>query len=153
MGRRPWPALRFERSTRERASVGASWDRPDEAFFAAGACHILAFVMSASLGGGDDAEIVHLRPEDEGGDHMVVRRGDRGFDFNGWSDFETLVDVNVAAARERYSAAWSTRLVPVPGDLDGFFAYCAQHGHRLPHAYPGDVLARARTYIADRSVP
>ncbi|GJM38402.1 MAG: hypothetical protein DHS20C19_17690 [Acidimicrobiales bacterium] len=144
------PALAFARSAEERVSRELSWTRPDEAFFAAGACHQLAYVMASRSPG---AAIVHLRPRERGGDHMVVQLDDRAFDFNGWNDVAAVIDVNAAAARERYGADWSFDRIVVPGDLAGFESYCRSHEHRLAADFAGDVVARAEMYIAGRSLP
>jgi len=44
----PEPAGRFRRTARERADQRVSWERPDRAFFAAGACHILAWACRSA---------------------------------------------------------------------------------------------------------
>lgn len=82
-----------------------------------------------------------------------LRLDDRAFDFNGWNDLAAVIDVNVAAARERHGADWAVDLVVVPGDRAGFEAYCRLHQHRLAADFAGDVEARAEMYIAGRSVP
>ena len=42
------PAGRFRRTPLERSDQRIAWDRTDEAFFAAGACHVLAYRCAAT---------------------------------------------------------------------------------------------------------
>jgi hypothetical protein len=39
------PGIVFKRTPEERADIFLAWKRDDKAFFAAGACHILAFLF------------------------------------------------------------------------------------------------------------
>ncbi|HEX3588635.1 MAG TPA: hypothetical protein VHV74_03310 [Pseudonocardiaceae bacterium] len=63
------PPSAVARTPLERADQLASWQRPDQAFFAAGACHILAFAFLEAFPGlgctpvalwADDAAYPHL---------------------------------------------------------------------------------------------
>lgn len=138
------PAVAFMRKEQERVDQRASWMRADEAFFAAGACHVLAFALRdrrMSV----DSEVVMIRPR-RGlpGSHVYLRDGSWGFDFNGWTPEAELLAVNGAACGRRWQQ-WSCDPVVVDGSLAEF---CRVHYHRPPSGFYGDVLARAERYLA-----
>ena len=117
------------------------WDRPDRNFFAAGACHILAFV-AAELDGWR-GEIATLVPSTgHRGLHTYYRVDDRAFDFNGWSDEAELLD----ATRADYRIAdpsWEADVVLTDLDLAG---YCERFPVRARGDYDADPWARADAY-------
>lgn len=137
----PMAALPFRRTPEQVADPALAWQRPDRAFFAAGACHILAQQITTRLPG---LRIIHLRPRDAGpGSHVFATDGHHAFDFNGWSSEPDLIAVNVNACRAG-DPTWDYDLVVVEGDLD---RYWQANNHRTAGQYPGDVVARAERYI------
>lgn len=140
--------LGFTRTDAERRDQSRSWARPDEAFFAAGACHILAWAaverFDERFGAGRFGPVL-LRPRfGAPGLHVFATDGERAFDFNGWSRQADLLAVTAAD----YGAAhpgWAHDLVPVGHlDIDGF---CAAHGHRHPSDFAAVPWARAHRYL------
>ncbi len=69
------------RTAEEKADQELSWSRPDEDFFAAGACHVLAAAfLSTYPGAGFEAWSLWPKAGHRGG-HMVVMRDDLVFDW------------------------------------------------------------------------
>jgi hypothetical protein len=82
------PAAVFRRTDAERRDQELAWNRPDQAFFAAGACHILAWTFLETY---PDAgfQIVALRKlGDEHPCHVIATDNHRAFDHAGWTRLE-----------------------------------------------------------------
>ncbi len=140
----PEAAIRYRRTAQELASPELSWARSDRAFFAAGACHILAFCASRRWPS-RLLEMVYLRPaEGHGGHHVWASNGEIAFDFNGWCVEAELIRVNQEACRAE-AASWrcSLELIPCAGVEVAF----RSRRLRVPSEFPGDVIARAEAYI------
>ena len=140
----PVPAISHRRTAEQVADPVRSWQRDDVAFFAAGACHILAWRALARWPT-DGLELIHLRPRrGDRGHHVYVTDGHRAFDFNGWTTEENLTRVNRDACR-REDPGWACDRVVV--DPAAFAAYCRTGGLRGPQEFPGDVVARADRFL------
>lgn len=131
-------AGKYRRTPLERADQRVSWERPDQAFFAAGACHILAWVCreahpEKSIG------ITGLRfAVEQQVFHVYATWNDWAFDHSGWSPESQLFMVN-----EDFEGRPLER-VTVTADLA---AFCAEHYSRMPDQYWRDPLPRAREYL------
>ena len=138
------PPIRHTRTPAERADQLLSWQRNDKAFFAAGACHILAWAF--------------LRDEDRAGgfsptglrrvgaryvNHVYVSDGTWAFDHDGWTREDELLTVT-RAAHQQANPGVDIEQVTLPGDLELF---CAEHYSRLPSQYAFDPLPRANAYL------
>lgn len=137
------PALRFTRTDAERKSQTLSWARTDEAFFAAGTCHILAFrFLERHPDGGYSA--VYLRPTNsDKGHHVYVTDGRWAFDFNGWTREHVLLSKTAKGCREA-DPAWSYELI----DIDvGLEVFCKKFGHLLPNMFAFDPTDRTDAYL------
>ena len=133
------PAVTLMRSDVERRDQEASWNRPDDAFFAAGACHVLAFTL-LERHPQEDYTAIYIRPRgDQLGSHVYVSAGAWAFDFNGWTMERRFLAETAAECRRRWPD-WDYDAVPVVDSLEGF---CRTWNHRLPSGYAGDVVARA----------
>ena len=134
--------LRYTRTEAERADQRLSWFRPDRAFFAAGACHILAFVVAEELAE-PAGEVVAMVPRSSGpGSHVYYRLGTHVFDFNGWNAESEVL----ARTRLDYTAkypGWDYDLVVVGLSLELF---CKQFDSRPPRDYFSSPIPRARAY-------
>lgn len=107
-----------------------SWARDDQAFSAAGACHILAYAFHESH---PEGEIIYTRPlGDHLGNHVYVRTGDWAFDFAGWTKEAEILAVMHAAYEPMYPG-WAVELVTIT-DLT-IHEYCRRYGMRRPEAY------------------
>ena len=120
-----------------------SWQRSDEAFFASGACHILAEIFM-QLHKNEGYKIIHIKPlQHKQGDHMFATNGTWAFDFNGWSKEIDLIEVNQKACSNKFEG-WNCELVEVKEDFDEYYK---QTHHRLPWQYPQLPWERAYKYI------
>jgi hypothetical protein len=127
------PAGLFRRTESERADQLQSWGRDDQAFFAAGACHILAWAFMKSHPG-KGFSIYALRERGETHPfHVYVSDGLWAFDHCGWTLSTEL--------REAYEA----EVLKIQSDLETF---CAEHDHRLPEQFAHLPWQRASDYIA-----
>ncbi|MBV6634209.1 MAG: hypothetical protein KI792_14375 [Alphaproteobacteria bacterium] len=126
------------------------WALPDRVFFAAGACHILAYAFltrysSAGFGA------VWVRPsEGHTGNHIFVRdQAGQAFDYHGYVDADRLLN-HFTAKAQRYWPGWSCRLVPLPTDVlvseaksktyDGLWL-------REPGQFLHDAMPRAERFL------
>ncbi|TCC53520.1 hypothetical protein E0H75_07495 [Kribbella capetownensis] len=141
MRERYTPSGVFRRTPEERADQEVSWNRSDQAFFAAGACHILAWEFVARHPAYRLAGM--WKAGDESPSHVIATDGTWAFDHDGWTR-----EVDVLAETAAFeSGRWELR--PIPTDLATF---CADHWHRMPHQYHQDPRPRARAYL-DRFPP
>lgn len=137
------PALLFTRTEAERKDQKLSWLRSDRAFFAAGACHILAFEFMERHRG-ESYSVICLSPTNSGvGHHVYVTDGVWAFDFNGWTLEATLIQESVKAMR-KLEPDWACRRMVIDLGLESF---CKQHQHRLPSQFAHDPTERARLFI------
>src|ERR1044072_3763268 len=96
------PSLLFDRTPEERKDPFLSWRRTDQAFFAAGACHILAELFR-QLHQDEGFEIIYLKPlAGLPGNHVYVSNSTWAFDHNGWTREAELLVATKAAYQRRY---------------------------------------------------
>ncbi|WP_416393788.1 MULTISPECIES: hypothetical protein [unclassified Curtobacterium] len=132
------PAGRFRRTPLERSDQRISWDRTDGAFFAAGACHVLAYRCAATrrrvaIG------IQAMRRADDGAVvHVVAAWGEWLFDFNGWNPASDLLLANEEFEQTRFN------LHPIEAGVEDF---CLRWNHRLPNQYHHDPTGRADAFV------
>ncbi len=124
----------FRRTEAERADQLLSWQRDDHAFFAAGACHILAWAFTASPWGAGFEIRVIFEPGAAYPVHVYASDGRWAFDHCGWTPESWLL-----AAYEH------ERVMTVDVSLEEF---CARYWHRLPEQYAHSPWERARAYVA-----
>jgi hypothetical protein len=125
------PSSMFRRTPAERADQMLSWQRSDQAFFASGACHILAWAFVETH---PDYRLYGvLRTGEENFEHVIADNGLWAFDYCGWT-----------LRSELLQAYEDATLVPIETDLETF---CAAHNHRLPEQYAFVPWQRARDYI------
>jgi hypothetical protein len=139
------PGICHERTEAERNDEQLSWSRSDVAFFAAGACHILAWQFIAGYPD-DGFEIIHIRPRapHDRGHHVYVTNGAQAFDFAGWTEERELLEVHRSAYAE-VLPGWDFDRVVVDTDLETF---CRNNAHRLPSQFAHDPRPRAAQYLA-----
>lgn len=136
--------IRFQRSPEERADPALFWQRADPAFFAAGACHILAF---AARDRRPELAIRFLDPAPGYvGTHLYAVDGEWAFDFAGWHREQELLDVTEAAYVAAYPG-WTADVSTIGDDVD-LEAFCSDHLHRAPRYYAHDPRPRAEAYLA-----
>lgn len=140
----PEPALKYMRTAEESRDVFLSWRRQDKAFFAAGACHILAH-MFLSLHAGEGFELIYLRPTTgQPGNHMYASDGTWAFDFNGWSHEADLIAANSHYAARHYPG-WDYERIVI---AEGLPEHLKHSSHlRPPEYFPELPWQRAYNYI------
>jgi hypothetical protein len=135
--------LEFRRTPEEKKDQFLSWAREDQAFFAAGACHILAFTFH-SLHADEGYEIIHIQPKENfSGHHVYVSNGTWAFDHNGWTKEEDLLTITKEAYR-RNAPEWDFDRLIVTDDLESF---CKRTNHRPPAYFAYLPWERAYKYI------
>jgi hypothetical protein len=134
----------YRRTPLERADQRISWERADEAFFASGACHILAWACRDRYPQ-QAISLAALFPAGQGQPlHVYAIWRTWAFDFSGWNREPELLAAN--AAFEGYPMERADITV----DLAEF---CETYTHRRPHQYWRDPLPRARDYLSRHSPP
>jgi hypothetical protein len=138
------PAIRYMRTDAERRDQLVSWRRPDHAFFASGACHILAFRF-ARRDADTSRRIILIHPTDDlPGSHVYVASQGSAFDFNGWTSEDVLLSQTAAECRARWPGWDYERVEVVDDDLEGF---CVRWGHRRAADFVFDVVERADRFL------
>jgi hypothetical protein len=139
------PAIRYMRADAERRDQRLSWARSDRAFFASGACHVLAFRLVHRHPGGR-YRVVLIRPH-EGlpGSHAYATDGVWALDFNGWTLESILLCESADECRQRWPS-WDFDRIEVDVDVD-LDQFCRRWGHRLPSDFAFDVVKRADRFI------
>jgi hypothetical protein len=134
----------FRRTPIERADQRVSWERSDQAFFAAGACHVLAWVCRdtySELPIGVEALRV---PGEAHAFHVYATWEGWTFDHAGWHPEPELVTANAAFEGQRLERLTITV---------GLAEYCERHYSRMPHQYWHDPTERAREYVVRHRPP
>ena len=129
----------FRRTAIERSDQRISWERSDQAFFAAGACHILAWVCRESYPD-RPIEIVGVRPADGWQVFHVYARCDGwAFDHSGWNPEPELLAANITFEGQPLESVTI---------VESLAEFCERHYSRLPHQYWRDPIPRARDYLS-----
>lgn len=143
------PITALRRTPEEKRDVSLSWQRADLPFFAAGACHVLAFAfLEAYPRSGFRPRFIRPAPGC-GGSHVYVTDELTAFDAQGYVAEAELL----AGHRSAYLALdeqWRAEVL----DLDVPLAeFCAGNHHRAPWDFPLGVWERARAYLTTFPVP
>lgn len=131
----------YARTPEEKLDVFKAWNRPDKAFFAAGACHILAHLFYW-MHREEGFKVIFIKP-DKGfpGTHMFASDGTWAFDFNGWTLEKELLDTYVNAYSGHHKGWDYTKVVLGNGLLE------SMEGHLPPQFFPYSPWERAYHYI------
>ncbi|MCU1645871.1 MAG: hypothetical protein JWN03_6146 [Nocardia sp.] len=123
----------------ERANEDLAWGRADQWFFAAGACHILAYAFLEIHPCGFVPFGLWPSGADNPG-HVYASNGIWAFDHSGWTpEPELLVVSRAAEPHTNYHSR------PIHMDLDEL---CAKHWMRARPEFAHDPWHRAHQYIA-----
>jgi hypothetical protein len=134
----------FRRTTLERSDQRVSWERPDQAFFASGACHILAWECR-DLHRGHPLGIAAIRfADEERAFHVYATWQGWAFDHAGWNAETDLLTVNTE---------FEGRAIERIGITTGLAEFCARHYCRMPEQYWRDPVPRARAYAGRHRPP
>lgn len=137
-------SINYERTKAEIESELLSWQRDDVAFFAAGACHILAYTFREKypdLG----YQIIYIRPKSpfSSWNHVYIISGEYAFDFWWWNTEEEILSIFSWDYRNKYPW-WDYDRIILDIPLEQF---CDENNHRKPQDFYGDVISRAQKYI------
>jgi hypothetical protein len=125
------------------------WNLPDRVFFAAGACHILAYAFLERFPE-SSRKAIWIKPLDGSPtNHIIVDLGECAFDYHGYTQKSTLLGHFEQRARKHWPA-WQGELVDIQPD--------ALISTEKSKTYPGlwlrepqdflfDALPRARIYL------
>ncbi|MEO1365029.1 MAG: hypothetical protein AAFU86_14790 [Pseudomonadota bacterium] len=122
------------------------WALPDRAFFAHGACHILAgvYLRDPPRHGFRAERIVPNGPYP--GNHIYLTDGTLCFDYRGYCARDRLL-AWYAAQQAKYTPQWRGTIEAVRFDLLDTAALNARQ-MRGPDQYLHDPIPRARTFVA-----
>jgi hypothetical protein len=141
------PSLLFDRTPEEQRDLLASWDRDDQAFFAAGACHILADLF-VQLHREEGYKIIYIKPaEGLPGNHVYASNGEWAFDHNGWTREVELIATTEAAYQKKYPGWYYTKYT-IEQTMTSLEEFCKANDHRLPWQFAHLPWERAHKYIA-----
>lgn len=129
----------FRRTPIERSDERIAWERPDQAFFAAGACHVLAWVCRESYPDRPIALAAVRFTGERHAFHAFATWDGWAYDHAGWNP-----EADLLAANTDFEGRPLERL-EITTDLAGF---CAEHACRVPDQYWREPLPRARAYVA-----
>jgi hypothetical protein len=136
-------SLTYKRSVAQKADPFLSWKRTDKEFFAAGACHILAY-MFLQLHPNENWSIIHIKPKrGYSGNHVYVTNGTWAFDYHGWTLEKELLEETQKAYTKEYKG-WQFERVIVQDDLETF---CRANDHCPPSYFPYLPWERGYNYI------
>jgi hypothetical protein len=132
------------RTPEEKADLSWCWSRPDDEFFASGACHVLAaaFLEMYPAAGFRAWRLVPI--VGHRGGHMVAASDELVFDWAGYQPREAFVRDYFAAMRSIFPD-WDARFEPVESDPIGW-GFCRSNNHRHPTQFLHDPLPRARAF-------
>ncbi len=140
------PSFAFARTPEERRDIFRSWAREDRAFFAAGACHILASLFT-DLHQHEGYQMIYIRPSDGfTGNHVYASNGTWAFDHNGWMKESTLLTLTQQAYTQKYPG-WSYERIPIEFSMTALEDFCKANMHRLPWQFAYLPWERAYHYI------
>lgn len=132
------------RSGAERRDQVLSWQRSDSAFFAAGACHILAFEFLRRPDTQRFEAVGLQRPGASFFDHVYVSDGLWAFDYYGWTPESELI-TEILKFETASDPCLSLERIVIDGDFE---ALCTKYRHRRPSDFAADPRPRARQYLA-----
>jgi len=143
------PPLGYRRTEAERADPMMSWRRSDKAFFAAGACHILAWTFLDTYPSAGFYPVGLRRVGRIHAGHSYVSDGTWAFDHDGWTLEGERLGVTRCAHARLDPEIRIERLV-----LDtGFEAFCIEHNCQSPSQFAFDPRPRALGYLTGFDQP
>jgi hypothetical protein len=139
------------RSDSQKSDPVASWHRPDRAFFAGGACHILSHVFLQEYPRSGYRPAYILPRQGFRGSHVIVSDGEMVFDYHGYCDHERYLGRYFTKMRRRFPG-WEADVLSIEGSPVGR-DFCSRFNHRLPSQFFSDPLPRAKKFLARFSPP
>ncbi|GAA5512616.1 hypothetical protein Dcar01_01333 [Deinococcus carri] len=143
------PLTALQRTPQEKQDIALSWRRPDLNFFAAGACHVLAFAFLETYPRAGFRPRFIRPVAGCGGAHVYVTNGLTAFDAQGYVPEAELLALH-RAAYQAENPAWRAEVLDLEVPLAEF---CAAHHHRPPWDFPPGVWERALAYLSRFPAP
>lgn len=138
------PSLYYKRTPEEKADKFLAWERDDISFFAAGACHILAFMFMELHSHENKYNIIGIKTRDDSYVHHVyVTDGIWAFDYAGWTLEEEILEQTKKVNLE-INPIWDYEKIIIDKDLETF---CKEQYHRPPSYFPYLPWERAYKFI------
>ena len=134
----------FRRTELERSDQRVAWERTDQAFFAAGACHVLAWACRDAYPDRSIAIEAVRQAGEQQVFHTFAAWNGWTFDHSGWNPEPQLLAVNTD---------FEGRPLERVGITVGLADFCEQHHHRMPHQYLHDPMQRAGEYVSRHQPP
>ena len=133
------------RTPAQKADLKWSWERCDRAFFAAGACHVLAHEFLKTETGRAFHPVMILPDAGFRGGHVFCSAGATVFDYHGFSSHESYV-AHFRRKITRFFPGWRGQLLDITDTFwtNDWFKACQ---HRRPEQYYHDPNERARRFI------
>ena len=123
-----------------------SWNRPERAFFAAGACHILADAFLRRFSASSFRAVL-IHPHNAGrGSHVFVSDGNTVFDYHGFSSHAHFIRFYFRHLQRRFPG-WQADLIPL-SDPPASAEFCRRYQHREPSQFLRDPMARAEAFLS-----
>jgi hypothetical protein len=144
------------RTSGARRDPAKQWALPDRMFFAAGACHMLAYAFLERYPH-DGFEAAWIRPTSgHTGNHIVVVRDDRCvFDYHGFSEWSRYWTHTVRRASQWWPG-WSADVVHIHAEALVSRRRAREYEGlwmKEPQEFLFDPLARARRYLKKFPAP
>jgi hypothetical protein len=140
------PSFNFDRTPQEHQDIFVSWARADRAFFAAGACHILADLF-VQLHMHEGYNMVFIKPaKGFPGSHVFASNGNWAFDHNGWTKEKELMSLTEQAYTKKYPG-WTYQKIDIKIYMTALEDMCKENNHRLPWQFAHLPWERAYKYI------
>jgi hypothetical protein len=138
------PSIYYKRTPEEKVDKFLAWKRDDISFFAAGACHILAFMFMELHYNEEKYTIIGIKAiNDKYVHHVYVTDGIWAFDYAGWTLEDDLLKVTKKANLE-INKDWDYEKFFIKEDLE---TVCKKQFHRPPSYFPYLPWERAYNYI------
>jgi hypothetical protein len=132
------------RSEAQKKDQASSWQRRDRAFFASGACHILAHVFLQEYADQEYRPCMILPNPGFRGSHVYAANEDTVFDYHGFSAKARFLE-HYFRKMKRFFPGW-TAIIIEPNDFMTP-AFLREFNCRASNQYFGDPLPRARAFI------
>jgi hypothetical protein len=138
------PAGAYRRTAVERSDQRIAWERADQAFFASGACHILAWTCQRHYPD-RPVRLSAMRFTDQPRVfHVYAAWETWAFDHSGWNAEADLLSAN---------AEFEGRAIEQIDVSTSLNTFCAEHYHRMPDHYWRDPIPRAVEYVERYAPP
>ncbi|MDB6168832.1 MAG: hypothetical protein JWM88_1696 [Verrucomicrobia bacterium] len=134
----------ISRTPEQKADLEWTWERCDEDFFAAGACHILAGTFLEMHPAAGHHALMLQPAEGFRGGHVVATDGTTVFDCRGWSPLAVFLHRYTEGCRAIYPG-WNCTLVKVAAPLS--WAFARETNCRHASQFFRDPIPRAQAFI------